>query len=221
MAELQRAAATAALRMQKAVDSRAAATRAVARMGKVKTVHIPQGEVLIEIKDICKTYVMGDEVVHANDHLNLTIRMGEFVAIVGKSGSGKSTLMNIIGALDVPTSGTYLLGGEDVGHDLALGGGSQSDVNESGAGDVDGGDLVMRRQGVDKQASEFARIHSYLLGNLERQVGGIVAVLRIARAFHDHLLGQDGHVQLSIGKYLVGLSVDEGGKIRWCHNATV
>ena len=112
-------------------------------------------------------------------------------------------------------------GGEDVGHDLALGGGSQSDVNESRAGDVDGGDLVMRRQGVDKQAGKLARIHSYLLGNLERQVGGIVAVLRIARAFHDHLLGQDGHVQLSIGKYLVGLSVDEGGKIRWCHNATV
>ena len=84
-------------------------------MGRIKTVHIPQGEVLIEMKDICKTYVMGDEVVHANDHLNLTIRMGEFVAIVGKSGSGKSTLMNIIGALDVPTSGTYLLGGEDVG----------------------------------------------------------------------------------------------------------
>ena len=84
-------------------------------MGRIKTVQIPQGEVLIEIKDLCKTYVMGDEVVHANDHLNLTIRMGEFVAIVGKSGSGKSTLMNIIGALDVPTSGSYLLGGEDVG----------------------------------------------------------------------------------------------------------
>lgn len=84
-------------------------------MGKIKTVQIPQGEVLIEIKDLCKTYVMGDEIIHANDHLNLTIRMGEFVAIVGKSGSGKSTLMNIIGALDVPTSGSYLLGGEDVG----------------------------------------------------------------------------------------------------------
>ena len=85
------------------------------RMGRIKTVQIPQGEVLIEIKDLCKTYVMGDEIIHANGHLNLTIRMGEFVAIVGKSGSGKSTLMNIIGALDVPTSGSYLLGGEDVG----------------------------------------------------------------------------------------------------------
>ena len=85
------------------------------RMGRITTVQFPQGEVLIEIKDLCKTYVMGDEIIHANDHLNLTIRMGEFVAIVGKSGSGKSTLMNIIGALDVPTSGSYLLGGEDVG----------------------------------------------------------------------------------------------------------
>ncbi|MCD8222230.1 MAG: ABC transporter ATP-binding protein [Clostridiales bacterium] len=57
---------------------------------------------------------MGDEEVRANDGINLKISRGEFVAIVGKSGSGKSTLMNIIGALDVPTSGSYLLGGEDV-----------------------------------------------------------------------------------------------------------
>ncbi len=81
----------------------------------VKTVRLKAGETLIECRDICKTYVMGDEIVHANDHVNLIVRMGEFVAIVGKSGSGKSTLMNIIGALDVPSSGTYLLGGEDVG----------------------------------------------------------------------------------------------------------
>lgn len=81
----------------------------------VKTVRLKPGETLIEMRDICKTYVMGDEIVRANDNVNLTIRMGEFVSIVGKSGSGKSTLMNIIGALDVPTSGLYLLGGEDVG----------------------------------------------------------------------------------------------------------
>lgn len=71
---------------------------------------------LIELKDIYKIYRMGAEEVHANDGITLTICRGEFVAIVGKSGSGKSTLINIIGALDVPTSGTYLLGGEDVGH---------------------------------------------------------------------------------------------------------
>ncbi|HJC46908.1 MAG TPA: ABC transporter ATP-binding protein [Candidatus Lachnoclostridium pullistercoris] len=57
---------------------------------------------------------MGDEEVRANDGITLNIGKGEFVAIVGKSGSGKSTLMNIIGALDVPTSGSYHLGGEDV-----------------------------------------------------------------------------------------------------------
>ena len=71
-------------------------------------------EPLIELKDIYKIYRMGDEEVHANDGITLTICKGEFVAIVGKSGSGKSTLMNIIGALDVPTSGSYYLGGEDV-----------------------------------------------------------------------------------------------------------
>ena len=70
---------------------------------------------LIELKDIYKIYYMGDEEVHANDGISLTIHKGEFVAIVGKSGSGKSTLMNIIGALDVPTDGEYFLGGENVG----------------------------------------------------------------------------------------------------------
>ena len=73
------------------------------------------GQPLIELKDIYKVYEMGDEEVRANDGISLTINRGEFVAIVGKSGSGKSTLMNIIGALDVPSSGEYLLGGKDVG----------------------------------------------------------------------------------------------------------
>ena len=72
-------------------------------------------EKLIQMTDIRKEYKMGDETVYANDGVNLDIDKGEFVAIVGKSGSGKSTLMNIIGALDVPTSGKYLLGGKDVG----------------------------------------------------------------------------------------------------------
>ena len=70
---------------------------------------------LIEFKDVCKYYYMGDTVVKAADHISFQIFKGEFVAIVGQSGSGKSTCMNIIGCLDVPTDGTYLLDGHDVG----------------------------------------------------------------------------------------------------------
>lgn len=69
---------------------------------------------LIELIDLYKIYQMGDEEVRANDGINLKIMKGEFVAIVGKSGSGKSTAMNIIGALDVPTKGSYILNGIDV-----------------------------------------------------------------------------------------------------------
>ncbi|NTV90585.1 MAG: ABC transporter ATP-binding protein [Clostridiales bacterium] len=70
---------------------------------------------LIEFQNIYKIYRLGDNVVNAIDGLSLKIHKGEFVAIVGQSGSGKSTCMNIIGCLDVPTSGKYLLGGRDVG----------------------------------------------------------------------------------------------------------
>ena len=70
---------------------------------------------LIEFKQVCKYYQMGDETVIAADHISFQVHKGEFVAIVGQSGSGKSTCMNIIGCLDVPTSGTYLLDGRDVG----------------------------------------------------------------------------------------------------------
>ncbi len=73
-------------------------------------------EVLIELKEVCKYYQIGDEEVRANDGINLTICKGEFVAIIGKSGSGKSTTMNIIGALDVPTSGEYWIQGTNVSH---------------------------------------------------------------------------------------------------------
>ena len=77
---------------------------------------IEKRETLIELKEIYKIYRMGSEEVRANDGISLRIQKGEFAAIVGKSGSGKSTLMNIIGALDVPSSGEYYLGGEDVSH---------------------------------------------------------------------------------------------------------
>ena len=69
---------------------------------------------LVEISGLRKTYEVGGEKVHALDGVDLTIGKGEFVAIMGASGSGKSTLLNILGCLDTPTSGKYLLDGEDV-----------------------------------------------------------------------------------------------------------
>ena len=72
------------------------------------------GEVLIRLKDVYKIYNTGESEVHALDGVTLEICQGEFVAIVGASGSGKSTCMNIIGCLDLPTSGSYHLAGEDV-----------------------------------------------------------------------------------------------------------
>ena len=69
---------------------------------------------LIEFRNISKIYQMGDTEVRAVDNISMKIMRGEFVAVVGQSGSGKSTCMNIIGCLDVPTSGAYLLDGQDV-----------------------------------------------------------------------------------------------------------
>jgi putative ABC transport system ATP-binding protein len=69
---------------------------------------------LIETRDLWKTYVMGDEEIHALKGVSIAIERGEYVAIMGPSGSGKSTLMNLIGCLDTPSKGTYLLNGKEV-----------------------------------------------------------------------------------------------------------
>ena len=69
---------------------------------------------LVEFQNIYKIYKMGDSEVRALDGVSFSVFEGEFVAIIGQSGSGKSTCMNIIGCLDIPTEGTYLLNGEDV-----------------------------------------------------------------------------------------------------------
>ena len=69
---------------------------------------------VILLKDIMKTYIMGDSIVHALDHVKVSIDFGEFTAIMGPSGSGKSTMMNILGCLDRPTSGEYYLDGKEI-----------------------------------------------------------------------------------------------------------
>src|SRR5688572_2073848 len=69
---------------------------------------------LIETRDLWKTYVMGEEEIHALRGVSIQIERGEYVAIMGPSGSGKSTLMNLIGCLDTPSKGSYLLNGKEV-----------------------------------------------------------------------------------------------------------
>ncbi|MDQ6913641.1 MAG: ABC transporter ATP-binding protein, partial [Verrucomicrobiota bacterium] len=74
----------------------------------------PFGPVVIDIDNITKHYVMGEETVHALRGVSLQIRRNEYLAIMGPSGSGKSTLMNMLGCLDTPSSGHYLFNGKDV-----------------------------------------------------------------------------------------------------------
>jgi putative ABC transport system ATP-binding protein len=69
---------------------------------------------VLDVRDVTKTYGMGETLVHALRDTSLTVHRGEYVAVMGASGSGKSTLMNILGCLDIPTSGRYLLDGVDV-----------------------------------------------------------------------------------------------------------
>src|SRR6267142_4072389 len=74
----------------------------------------PRGPIVIDIENITKDYIMGEEVVHALSGVSLQIHSNEYVAIMGPSGSGKSTLMNMFGCLDTPTSGRYEFNGKNV-----------------------------------------------------------------------------------------------------------
>ena len=69
---------------------------------------------ILELRDICKDYIQGKEPVHVLKNINLQVHKGDYIAIMGPSGSGKTTLMNLIGCLDIPTSGSYILDGKNL-----------------------------------------------------------------------------------------------------------
>jgi len=75
-----------------------------------------RSDAVIELRDVWKTYTMGENQVHALRGISITVKEGEFVAIMGPSGSGKSTAMNMIGCLDIPTKGAVYLSGKDISH---------------------------------------------------------------------------------------------------------
>jgi len=79
-----------------------------------RTVAARDGDELIRLEGVSRVYKMGDSEVHALDGVSLVVRRGEFVALMGPSGSGKSTLLNVLGCLDSPTAGTYMIEGQAV-----------------------------------------------------------------------------------------------------------
>ncbi|MBR1777347.1 MAG: ABC transporter ATP-binding protein [Alphaproteobacteria bacterium] len=103
---------------------------------------------VIEIKDVCKTYFMGGGMKQdVLKHINMTVEEGEFVAIMGPSGAGKSTFMNVLGCLDRPTSGQYILGGKEVS---SMNDNEQAHIRNRMIGFVfQGFNLLMRRTLTD------------------------------------------------------------------------
>lgn len=155
---------------------------------------------LVEIKDVCKVYNPGENEVRALDHVSLTIDEQEFVAIIGHSGSGKSTLMNMLGCLDVPTSGEYWLHGQDVS---ALSDDALSDIRNREIGFIFQGfnlipnltalenvELPMIYRGVSKSVREELSVEALKKVGLEHRMdhkpsemsGGQQQRVAIARA---------------------------------------
>ncbi len=155
---------------------------------------------LVEIKDVCKIYNPGENEVRALDHVSLTIDEQEFVAIIGHSGSGKSTLMNMLGCLDVPTSGEYWLHGQDVS---ALSDDELSDIRNREIGFIFQGfnlipnltalenvELPLIYRGVSKSAREELSVEALKKVGLEHRMdhkpsemsGGQQQRVAIARA---------------------------------------
>ncbi len=94
-----------------------AATKPITKQTEKTIIKNPKkGDAIIELRTVWKTYTMGENQVNALQGINITVKRGEFVAIMGPSGSGKSTAMNMIGCLDIPTRGSVFLDGQDISH---------------------------------------------------------------------------------------------------------
>ena len=138
-------------------------------------------EALIRVKDLCKIYNPGENEVRALDHVNLEINRGEFVAIIGQSGSGKSTFMNMLGCLDVPTSGEYFLNGTDVFQGFNL-------ISNLTA--IENVELPLVYRGVDRKTRHRLAVESLTMVGLEKRMdhrpnemsGGQQQRVAIARA---------------------------------------
>ena len=157
-------------------------------------------ETLIKVEDLCKIYNPGENEVRALDHVSLEIKKGELVAIIGQSGSGKSTFMNMLGCLDVPTSGRYYLNGIDVSE---MSDNELSEVRNRAIGFIFQGfnlianlnaienvELPLIYRGIDRRTRHQLAIDSLKLVGLEKRMdhkpsemsGGQQQRLCIARA---------------------------------------
>ncbi len=123
------------------------------------------GEIVVRTEEISKVYSMGEQRVDALKRVSLSVEKGDFVAIMGASGSGKSTFMNIIGCLDVPTSGTYLLEGENV---QGFSGSAQAEVRNKKIGFVFQGFNLLARTSAAENV-ELPLIYGRLPASLRRE----------------------------------------------------
>lgn len=137
---------------------------------------------LIETTNLYKTYVLGDVEVHALQGVSVSIEQGEFVAVMGPSGSGKSTFMNILGCLDKPTKGKYLLDGIDVtSTDLS----KLAGVRNRKIGFVfQGFNLINRTTALENVELPMVYNHTPVAQRLEKAMAALKAVDLVSRAHH-------------------------------------
>ena len=141
-------------------------------------------DTLIKVEDLCKIYNPGENEVRALDHVSLEIKKGELVAIIGQSGSGKSTFMNMLGCLDVPTSGKYYLNGSEIGF-IFQGFNLIANLNA-----IENVELPLIYRGIDRKTRHELAIESLKMVGLEKRMdhkpsemsGGQQQRVAIARA---------------------------------------